>query len=55
MGDLLPKLTFKHKSMMEQLFEMESGYVLRFSNNTFRTFMAEQTDIDVYLEPGYIE
>ncbi len=51
----MSKLTFKHKAIMEQLFEMESGYVLGFSNNTFRTFMAEQTDIDVYLEPGYIE
>lgn len=41
--------------MMERLFDMESGYVLDFSNNTFRAFMAVLTDIDVYQEPGYIE
>lgn len=48
-------LTYKHKAIMESLFEMESGYVLDFSNNTFRVFMAELTDIDIYEEPGYIE
>lgn len=41
--------------MMEQLFEMENGYVLNFTNNTFRKFMAEYTEIDIYLEPGYKE
>ena len=38
----------------EQLLEMGSGYVSNFSNRTFRDFLMEEVDIDVYSE-GYDE
>ena len=37
------------KSMkFEKLFEMESWYVLNFSNNTFKKFVASSINIDIY-------
>lgn len=50
----MSSLSYKYKAMMEQLFEMETGYVLDFSNNTFRQFIVEKTDIDIYQDSDYI-
>ncbi len=35
------------KVKIEKLFEMESGYVLDFSNRTFQEFIIENTQIDI--------
>ncbi len=37
-------------SFFEKLFEMESGYVLDFSNGTFNNFVRDSVGIDVYDE-----
>ncbi|WP_462315102.1 abortive infection family protein [Methanobrevibacter sp.] len=37
-------------SFFERLFEMESGYVLDFSNGTFNNFIRDSVGIDVYDE-----
>lgn len=39
--------------MLEELFRMHTGYVLNFSNASFKTFMLLQSGIDVYDTPGY--
>lgn len=36
------------KLKIEKLFDMESGYVLDFSNRTFQNFILENTKIDIY-------
>jgi hypothetical protein len=41
-------ITFLQKPKIERVFEMQSGYVLDFSNNSFRDFMAEVASIDIY-------
>jgi hypothetical protein len=43
-------LTSIEKLKLEKLFEMGGGYVLDFSNATFREFVLESTDIDIYDE-----
>ena len=40
-------------SFFEKLFEMESGYVLDFSNGTFNNFIRDSVGIDVY-DDGYL-
>lgn len=41
-------LTFIEKSKLEKLFQMDSGYVLDFSNRTFAEFVAESTYRKIY-------
>jgi len=38
------------KRVLEDLFEMGSGYVLDFSNNTFAEFFRETVNLDIYKE-----
>lgn len=42
----MAKFTLREQADLEDLFEMGSGYVLDFSNNTFRKFIAQAIDID---------
>src|SRR5688572_1619750 len=41
-------LTIREKAIAERLFKMGSGYVLEFSNNSFRDFVMDIIDIDPY-------
>jgi len=43
-------LSYFEKAKFEKLFDMGSGYVLDFSNNRFRQFVADSIGIDVYEE-----
>ncbi|MEX2515175.1 MAG: hypothetical protein WD335_03530 [Candidatus Paceibacterota bacterium] len=36
------------KQILEELLEMDTGYVLDFSNNTFQDFVKTSVDIDIY-------
>jgi hypothetical protein len=45
-------LTSTEKRRFEELFGMNTGYVLNFSNRTFHEFMEEHSGINVYA-PGY--
>jgi hypothetical protein len=38
---------------LEELLDMESGYVLDFSNNSFQRFIKGIIDIDIYQDKGY--
>ncbi len=49
----MSSLQSRNKAMLEVLFRMDNGYVLNFSNESFKTFMLLQSDIDVYDAPGY--
>lgn len=44
----LSKLTSTQKLALEQLFDMEGGYVLNFSNRTFSGFIQDTIQIDIY-------
>ncbi len=48
----MAELTSTDKLKLEKLFEMESGYVLDFSNRTFENFILENTGKDIYSK-GY--
>lgn len=41
-------LTAIEKRKLEKAFEMESGYVLNFSNRTFAEFILDSTGLDIY-------
>ena len=43
-------LTSIEKIKLEKLLEMDSGYVLDFSNRTFQEFVLENLNIDIYDE-----
>ncbi len=43
-------LTSIEKAKLEKLLEMESGYVLDFSNRTFQEFILESVKLDIYDE-----
>ena len=49
----MSSLSYKFQAMAEQVFEMEQGYVLGFSNDTFRQFIVDKTDIDIYQDCAY--
>ncbi|PIC94626.1 hypothetical protein CSV69_15795 [Sporosarcina sp. P26b] len=51
----MAKLTFREKAIFEELFEMASGYVIDFSNNSFSRFIGESINIDIYDGLGYEE
>lgn len=44
----MAKLTFIEQDAFERLFNMNSGYVLDFTNRTFHAFIDDQLKIDVY-------
>jgi len=44
----MSNLSSLEKIKLEKLFEMDSGYVLDFSNRTFQEFIRENTTIDIY-------
>lgn len=44
----MAKINFKEKRVLEQLFEMGSGFILDFSNKTFRDFFIDEFQIDIY-------
>lgn len=44
----MSSLTFAEKRKLEKLFGMSSGYVLNFTDRTFREFVFESTGKDVY-------
>lgn len=44
----MPKLNKNEELYFEKLFGMSTGYVLDFSNTTFRNFVKESIDIDIY-------
>lgn len=48
-------LTYRERLIFEELFELDSGYVLDFSNSTFARFILETINIDIYGGPGYEE
>lgn len=43
-------LTFVEREIIEELLEMESGYVLDFSNKSFARFIYETVNIDIWSE-----
>lgn len=51
----MSSLSAKHEAICESLFEMETGYVLNFGNNTFQNFVLRSVGIDIYGSPGYEE
>lgn len=48
------KLSYRDKGIMEELFEMEKGYVLNLSNGQFKALIAKCLNIDIYSDPKYI-
>ncbi len=46
----MAKLNFIEKEYFEQLFGMDSGYVLDFSNRTFQELVYEILQIDIYMK-----
>lgn len=48
-------LSYREKEDLEALFEMGSGYVMDFSNNTFAQFVGDAINLDVYQGVGYME
>lgn len=51
----MANLTYREKSVLEELFGMASGYVMDFSNSSFSRFIGDVINIDVYEGPGYEE
>ena len=49
----MASLTFREKTILEDLFDMTSGYVLDFSNWTFAQFIGEVINVDIYGGIGY--
>ena len=43
-------LNFKEKRYLEKILEMESGYVLDFSNRTMQEFIIDTMGIDIYID-----
>lgn len=51
----MANLSFREKIKLEELFDMNSGYVLDFSNTSFSRFVGEVANIDIYGGIGYQE
>lgn len=51
----MASLGYKTKQAIEELFDMKTGYVIDFTNNTFQTYIKESIDIDIYCDKGYEE
>jgi hypothetical protein len=50
----MANLSKRERVVFEELLEMESGYVLDFSNRTFSEFIRDIINIDIYNDHGYI-
>ena len=44
----MAQMTYIEKDYFERLFDMETGYVLDFTNDTYQRFVADTINIDVY-------
>lgn len=44
----MAQMTYIEKDYFERLFDMETGYVLDFTNYTYQRFVADTINIDVY-------
>lgn len=51
----MANLKLIEKQYIEDFLEMESGYVLDFSNNTLQSFVYESINIEIYNGEGYEE
>ena len=51
----MAELSIREKNSIEDLFKMQSGYILDFSNNSFPRFVGESVNIDIYNSRGYEE
>ena len=51
----MANLTYREKSVLEELFGMASGYVMDFSNSSFSRFIGDVINLNVYDGPGYEE
>lgn len=51
----MSSMSARHSAMVENLFDMQNGNLLKFTNNSFKNFMILQANIDVYNAPGYDE
>ncbi len=51
----MANLSMREKANFEELFEMSSGYVIDFSNNSFARFVGDAVNIDIYNGVGYTE
>ena len=51
----MASLSMREKSAFERLFDMESGYVIDFSNPSFERFIGDVANIDIYNGKGYTE
>lgn len=51
----MANLTYREKAALEELFDMSSGYVMDFSNNSFERFIGDVINIDIYKGAGYEE
>ena len=54
-GANMSSMSARHREMLEYLFVMQDGYLLGFTNDSFRRFMILHADIDVYNASGYDE
>lgn len=54
-GENMENLDFVILQSIEELFDMKSGYVLDFSNNSFQRLIKGIIGIDIYQSPGYEE
>lgn len=52
-GGYMANLRYTTIQSLEELFDMESGYVLDFSNSSFQRFIKGIIDIDIYKDKGY--
>ncbi len=51
----MSSLSARHREMLEILFEMQDGHLLKFTNHTFKQYMILHANIDVYNASGYKE
>ena len=49
----MAELKFRERKYIEKLFEMSGGYVLDFSNRSFREFVLDSIKIDIDEEKYY--
>ncbi len=51
----MANLNVNDKQVIEELFDMQSGYVLDFSNSSFQSFVKDSVNIDIYTDTNYKE
>lgn len=55
LGGYMANLKYTTLQSIEDLFDMSSGYVIDFSNNSFQRFIKGIINIDIYQSKGYEE